>query len=88
MNITGVKTRLLSVGVHLFRNNRNEHKYIEVAIRKGDNHYYYKNFTHWDNGVTNILGWRRNAYRKITRHSLEIALEDYTEIPVDYTILP
>lgn len=88
MNKTGAKARLLPVGTHLFRNNRNEHKYLEVVIRKGDNHYYYKNFMHWDNGVTNILGWKRNAYRKITRGSLAEILEDYTEIPVDYTMLP
>lgn len=88
MNKTGVQERLLPVGTHLFRNNHNANKYIEVVVRKVDNHYYYKNFMHWDNGVTNVLGQRGNRLLKITRGSLLDILEDYSEIPVDYTILP
>jgi len=88
MNITGVKTRLLPAGIHLFRHNRNSNKYLEVAVYKNDRHYYYKNFMHWDNGVTNVLGQRNSKLLRISRNSLTEILEDYTEVPVDYTILP
>lgn len=88
MNKTGATKRLLDVGTHLFRNKRNENKYIVVAVYGNDGHYYYKNFMHWDNGVTNPLGTVGKSYRKIHRQSLSEALSDYEQIPVDYTILP
>ena len=88
MNKTGAKTRIVSVGTHLYRHSRNENKYLQVTVYNNDRHYYYKNFMHWDNGVTNVLGQRKNKLLKISRGSLSEILDDYTEVPVDYSILP
>lgn len=88
MNKTGTKVRILEPGNHLFRNRRNTNKYIQVTVYENDRHYYYKNFMHWENGVTNVLGQRRNKLLKVSRNSLIDILEDYSEVPVDYTILP
>ena len=88
MNKHGDTTRILEPGVHLFRNRRNTNKYIQVAVYKNDGHYYYKNFMYWENGVTNVLGQRRNKLLKISRSSLSEILTDYDNIPVDYSILP
>lgn len=88
MSDRGVKSMLIPIGIHLFRNNHNDNKYVVVAKYKNDGHYYYKNFMHWENGVTNVLGQRRNKLLKVSRNSLRDILEDYSEVPVDYTILP
>ena len=88
MNKTGTKKRLAEPGIHLYRNLRNPNKYIQLDVYASDGHYYWRNFMHWDNGVTNIIGDTRNRQHRISRTLLAEILEDYEEIPIDYSILP
>lgn len=67
---------------YIFRNKRNENKYIEVKVYK-DGHIYVKQFMKWYTTrgiVKNYLASRSNkgrAYR-YNKNSLSELLEDYT----------
>lgn len=66
----------------VYRNKRNEHKYIEVKIYN-DGHVYIKQFMFWYTStgvVLNYLASRTNkgTAHRITKKSLNELLEDYT----------
>ena len=67
--------------VKIYRNKRNENKYL--AVKRYDcGHYYIQGFVYWqETGVLNFLGCRGNngRYGRVTRkYTLDALLEDYT----------
>ncbi len=76
-------------GTTLYRNNRNENKYIETRkIRDG--HTEYRQFMFWDTDrgpVKNYMGSKTNRGRwhRTSQASLNKMLEDYTEVEDVYS---
>lgn len=68
--------RKIKTIIRLFRNKRNENKYIEVH---SDGHYHntVRQFMSWGNGVKNLLGDKK--LHRIRKKVLEEMLEDYKE---------
>lgn len=62
----------------IYRNNRNENKYLEV-VHYGCGHYHVVQFTKWENIVNKLgtLTGRRHRWRKA---NLQDLLEDYHEV--------
>ena len=63
--------------ITIYRNNRNENKYIEIH---NDGHYHnsVKAYLKWNNGVKNLLGDKR--LHRWKRENLNELLEDYTRL--------
>lgn len=61
-----------------FRNNRNEHKFIE-AVRYNCGHYYAVQYMKFGN-VINKLGSRTGRRFRFDKGTLMSILEDYTEV--------
>lgn len=78
-------------GTTLYRNNRDENKYIETRRTK-DGHTEYRPFTYWDTNrgpVKNYQGsvTNRGRWHRTSQASLSKMLEDYTEADtVNYNV--
>ncbi len=62
----------------VYRNNRNEHKFIEV-VRYGSGNYYAVQFMRWGDTV-NKLGSRTGRRFRFTKASLDDILKDYVKV--------
>lgn len=62
----------------IYRNKRNENKYIEV-VRYGCGHYYAVQFMQWNNGVKNKLGSRTGRRFRFLKGTLDTILAEYTQ---------
>lgn len=62
----------------VYRNKRNENKYIEV-VRYGSGNYYAVQFMRWG-GIVNKLGSRTGCRSRFTKASLANILEDYVKV--------
>ena len=63
----------------IYRNLRNEHKYIE-AVRYSCGHYYAVQYMLWPNGVKNKLGSRTGRRFRFLKGTLTEILQDYEEV--------
>ena len=68
---------------YIFRNKRNENKYIEVRVYK-DGHRTMNPYMEWSNGVRNYLGatlrQKKGYARRVRKETLAWILVDYTLI--------
>lgn len=62
----------------VYRNTRNEHKFIEV-VRYGSGNYYAVQFMRWGDTV-NKLGSRTGRRFRFTKASLDDILKDYVKV--------
>lgn len=73
------KGRKMYPGILVFRNKRNENKYIDVK-RSKCGHYYivqYMVFENKDATIINYMGCRRKRFSRITKRTLLSIIEDY-----------
>lgn len=60
----------------IYRNKRNEHKFLEV-VTYDPGHVYMVQFIRWDNGIVNRVG--DNRRHRVSRDTLSSILDDYEE---------
>ena len=65
--------------IKVYRNIRNEHKYLEVK-RTSDRHYLWRQRMTWDNGVSNLVGTPSGGFRRQSKTTIVEVLEDYKEV--------
>ena len=65
--------------INVYRNIRNEHKYLEVK-RTSDRHYLWRQRMTWDNGVSNLVGTPSGGFRRQSKATIAEVLEDYKEV--------
>lgn len=83
-----VASKKITAGVsnyQLYRNTRNENKYIEVK-KMDDGHTYFRQFMYWNTDTGSVKNYsgsktNRGRYHRVTQRTLNQVLVDY--VPVD-----